>query len=227
MTKKIVILSLVVVIIIIALYYWFVIYDEDECGSSAKGDAEYKVTFKSTWSSSTHPYNFPSNPHFSDLIGATHNSSVFFWEVGELASPGIKNMAEKGRISPLDSEIDDAIDAGIAFSKLHCGGLSNSPDSRSFNFQLSNNYTLVTLVSMIAPSPDWFIGVSGLDLKEDGEWVPEKVVDLYLFDAGTDSGTEHTSEDEVTTPPAPITLINETVLQGSNTPYGTFTFTKK
>jgi hypothetical protein len=136
-------------------------------------------------------------------------------------------MAEKGRKNPLGDEINDAIDAGTAFSKLSCGGISKSPGSVSFNFQLSKNYTLVTLVSMNAPSPDWFVGVSGLDLYENGEWVSEKVVELYLYDAETDSGDDYTSEDVATTPPVPITMINETILSGSNVPYGKFTFTQK
>lgn len=228
MNKKIVTIVIIVAIILVSVFVWYAFYQqEEECGSSAKGDVEYKVTFESTWSESTHPYNFPDNPHFSDLIGGTHNSSVYFWKEGELASPGIKNMAERGRVSPLDDEIKDAINAGNAFSKLQCKGISKSPGSRTMKFQLKNNYTLVTLVSMIAPSPDWFVGVSGLNLYEDGEWVSEKVVDLYLYDAGTDSGEEHTSADVVTTPFEPIRLINETVLPGSSVPYGTLTFVKQ
>jgi serine/threonine protein kinase len=36
----------------------------------------------------------------------------------------------------------------------------------------------VTLVSMVAPSPDWFVGVGGLPLLQDGQWVDELVVPL-------------------------------------------------
>lgn len=96
--------------------------------------------------------------------------------------------------------------------------------------QSANQKTIVakvTLVSMIAPSPDWFVGVSGLSLYENGEWVSEKVAELYLYDAGTDSGINFTSADVVTTPPVGIARIDESVLPGSGVPYGTFTFTKK
>ncbi|MCI0707279.1 MAG: hypothetical protein L0Y80_07340, partial [Ignavibacteriae bacterium] len=39
--------------------------------------AHYTVTFKSTWTPKTHPFEYPesgllSGPHFSGLIGATH-----------------------------------------------------------------------------------------------------------------------------------------------------------
>ena len=51
----------------------------------AQSTAEYVVQFDATWSAQTHPLNFPPNPHFSGLIGGTHNDQVAFWEVGELA----------------------------------------------------------------------------------------------------------------------------------------------
>jgi len=227
MAKKIIIAS-IALIIALALVVAVVLYGGDNgTGPVVVGAAEYEVTFESTWSAATHPYNFPTNPHFSGLIGATHDSSVSFWAEGEFASAGIKNVAEKGSKNPLDNEIDAALDAHTAFNKLSGGGIGVSPGSVSLTFQVSNEYPLVTLVSMIAPSPDWFVGVSGLSLYENGEWVSEKVVDLYLYDAGTDSGTDFTSRDVVTTPPVVIARIDESVLPGSSVPYGTFTFTRQ
>ena len=35
--------------------------------------ARYRVRFNATWSATTHPNDFPSAPHFSGLIGGTHN----------------------------------------------------------------------------------------------------------------------------------------------------------
>ena len=46
---------------------------------AADSTADYTVSFEAIWSSGTHPTNFPPNPHFSPLIGATHNASVVFW----------------------------------------------------------------------------------------------------------------------------------------------------
>ncbi len=39
------------------------------------------------------------------------------------------------------------------------------PGSTSLDFELTEDFPLVTLVAMIAPSPDWFIGVRNLDLR--------------------------------------------------------------
>lgn len=67
---------------------------------------KYKLTLKATWSSSTHPKDFPSSPHFSGLIGMTHNADIRLFEVEKRASVGIRNMAEIGSKSPLSDEID-------------------------------------------------------------------------------------------------------------------------
>jgi hypothetical protein len=81
---------------------------------------------------------------------------------------------------------------------------------------------------MIAPSPDWFIGVNSLTLFENGSFVEEKTVILYAYDAGTDSGTTYTSPDLPTEPPEPIFLIEgyPFFYEGELVPLGTFTFTK-
>ena len=199
---------------------------EDEDNETVEAMAQYTLVFEATWSQSTHPYDFPNNPHFSGLIGATHNDDVSFWVKDGLASAGIKNVAETGRKSPFNSEIDDAITEKTAYNKLSGGGISSSPGSTSITFNVSRDYPLVTVISMIAPSPDWFVGVTGFSLLEKGKWIEEQGVDLYLFDAGTDSGTSYTSANAATTPPVLISPIDDSVLPGSSRSFGTFTFTK-
>ena len=45
---------------------------------------------------------------------------------------------------------------------------------------------------MIAPSPDWVVGVSGVSLRNaaDDGWQPFLTVDLFPYDAGTEEGTK-------------------------------------
>lgn len=41
----------------------------------------------------------------------------------------------------------------------------------------------------IGPSPDWVVGVNGLNLcLKNCTWIENLTVDLYPYDAGTDSG---------------------------------------
>lgn len=187
------------------------------------GTVEYEITFDASWSSETHPQDFPRNPHFSGLIGGTHADGFQIWAEGLLASPGIERMAELGSKNPLSTEIQQAIQAGDAFSLISGGGIGRSPGTVSERFSINATHPHVTLVSMIAPSPDWFVGVSGLPLREDDRWIQEVVVPLLAYDAGTDSGPRYTSGNEDTDPREPIARISDPPFDNA-LPLGTFTF---
>ena len=183
------------------------------CAACAMGDLEtgarYRVTFNATWSAETHPTNFPSNPHFSGLVGATHHGDVRIWQSGEIASDGIELMAETGGKSELLHEIEHLVEDGDAYGELSGGGLSTSPSMVSLEFDAVSTHPYATLVSMVAPSPDWFVGVSALPLMEDGAWRERIEVNLRVYDAGTDDGRVYTAANADTDPAAPITALTE------------------
>jgi hypothetical protein len=188
--------------------------------------ARYVVTFNSTWSQQTHPTDWPDNAHYSGLIGGTHSSRVVFWQDGQSASPGIQAMAERGRKSPLDAEVMAAIAAGHAQFLLSGADLGVSPGVVSLEFEIGVNFPLVTLVTMVAPSPDWFVGVTGMPLLVSGQWVDETVATLYPWDAGTDSGVSFESDD-LRTSPVELThrlLGFPVATNGVVAPFGTMTF---
>lgn len=189
----------------------------------------YVVTFASTWSQSSHPVDWPDNAHYSGLIGGTHNARVSFWQDGHAASPGIQAMAEQGRKSPLDQEVIAAISAGTAQHVLSGDALSDSPGTVSLEFDIGINFPLVTLVTMVAPSPDWFVGVTGLPLLVNGQWVDRVVVTLVPWDAGTDSGTTYESANAQTQPAAAIHRLAgfPVAVNGTVAPFGTMVFTRK
>lgn len=186
---------------------------------------EYQVTFESTWSAQTHPFEFPANAHFSGLIGGTHTNLVTFWLPGAQASSGIQYMAEQGSKTQLMQEVQAAIGAGTANAVLSGGGLGTSPGTVSLTFTVDAAFPLVTLVSMLAPSPDWFVGVRGLSLRENGAWIPHVVVDLALHDAGTDDGTSYASPNQPSVPHVPI-AENTTGAFAASNHVGTFTFVR-
>jgi hypothetical protein len=191
----------------------------------ASTTATYRVVFESTWSASTHPTNFPGGAHLSPLIGAVHNGGVTFWEADGTATPGIESMAGTGGTGTLSAEIQAQI-PGAALAVINGSGI-RSPGSTTIQaITLREDFPLITLVTMIAPSPDWFVGVSGLTLRDaDGNWIEELEVVLYPYDAGTDSGPVYTSANDDTQPKEPIhSLRGERPF--SDQPIGTFTFTR-
>jgi len=195
---------------------------------ASEDSAVYKLTFDAVWSMQTHPTTFPPNPHFSGLVGGTHDSSIAFWEVGALASNGMEKMAETGSKTTLIAEVNAAIGGNMAGTVISGPGMGVSPGSVNVTFTATQDFPLATVVTMIAPSPDWFVGVSGVPLFNGEVWEDEVVVSLQPFDSGTDSGVNYTSSNLDTQPPELIFEITGFPFEvgGSVPPLGTFTFTR-
>lgn len=167
--------------------------------------ASYRVTFEGTWTPAATPGGLPGGAHFSSLIGAVHNDGVAFWRPGEMASPGIESMAEIGGTSRLRQEIEASGHADAVLRKSPGSGPTPVAD---LDFEVTRDFPLVTLVTMIAPSPDWFVGVSGLSLLDDrGQWHSRLEVDLFPYDAGTEDGERFSLSNPDTVPQGVITSI--------------------
>ncbi len=188
-------------------------------GAQPEPTALYRVTFEATWSAATHAA--PGNPHFSPLIGGAHHDGVDFWSPGALASEAIKEVAQAGRPGLLRTEVQAAIMMGSAGEVIE-GRNIPSPGMEQVDFTVTTTHPLATVVTMVAPSPDWFVGVDALPLRVNGQWIDGRVVDLFTWDAGTDSGTDFTSPNRPTRPPVPIALLGAPLDNG--VPMGRFIF---
>lgn len=167
--------------------------------------AVYDLTFQGFWNEShVEAENYPSGAHFTSLVGATHVIGGALWVPGELASKAIENVAELGNSALLSSDVNEGIVAGTAGEFISVSGLSQFPRSSSASFNIFADKPEVTLISMIAPSPDWFIGVSGLSLRDEYGWIESLVVDLRPWDAGTEFGTAFDLFNAPTIPPGLI-----------------------
>ncbi len=197
------------------------------CTTEAQSTADYTVTFNATWSSDTHPNDsFPGDPHFSPLVGALHNSDYSMWKEGEKASAGIKQMAETGATTSLKSEIEGKVSEGSVDQFLVASGPFDSPGNTSISFTAGDPCSLLSLTSMIAPSPDWFVGIADLDLYEGDSWLESQTITLYAWDAGTDSGTGYESSNAAETDPKAIAKFDSSPLK-EGTAIGTFVIEKQ
>lgn len=71
----------------------------------------------------------------------------------------------------------------------------------SASFKVDRKHNKISVVSMFGPSPDWVVGVSGLNLcKQDCSWESSLDIDLYPWDSGTDSGISYMSPNSETQP---------------------------
>ena len=62
-------------------------------------------------------------------------------------------------------------------------------------------------VTSLIPSPDWFVGAQDVSLCPDGHFLSHLVVDLELYDAGTDNGLTFTAPNWRTEPRGPVKKI--------------------
>nr|WP_321236791.1 spondin domain-containing protein [uncultured Psychroserpens sp.] len=202
-------------------------------GYAQDSRASYTITFTSTWDTETNdPVNgnstaaLPGNAHWSNLVGATHKGSVALLEMGSLATVGVKNVAELGDNNAIMSEVQSLITAGTADQFLQMPFDSFAP--RTFatlmNIEVDENFPFLSVLSMIAPSPDWMIAVNSINLRDGNSWVQSLTIPMFPYDAGTDSGINYTSGNQPTVPAQPITsLIN--IAPFNDKPIGTLTIT--
>ncbi len=173
--------------------------------AASPSSARYTITFQGRWTTDVTPGGLPSGAHFSPLIGAVHGAGVTFLVSGGAASAGIESMAEVGQTSQLRSEVNTAIDASpaTALAVISRSGNINPTGSQALsNVEFTTAFPRVTLTTMIAPSHDWFVGVSGLPLLDaQGNWLAWVRVFLYPWDAGSEEGNDFSLSPSVDTSP--------------------------
>ena len=187
----------------------------------AQDSATYKMTFEGLWTADDiTDSRLPGSAHFTQVIGATHNSSTTLWRPGGTASQGIENVAELGSTSALRTEINSNPNA---IEIIAAGSSFISPRGTvSDTFTSTTSHPLVSVLSMIAPTPDWFVGVSSLSLYDNG-WRSRVQVDLYPYDAGTEDGGGWSLGNPATNPQGVITSIRNKE-KFNNNPLGRLTF---
>ncbi|XP_076681730.1 spondin-1 isoform X3 [Andrena cerasifolii] len=186
-------------------------------------EAKYEVTFEGLWSRNTHPKDFPSKGwliRFSDVIGASHTVDYRFWKYNGMASTGLQQVAELGSTRKLESELKEQSEHIRTIIKARGISYPNVTGKTFAVFRVDRKHHLMSLVSMLDPSPDWIVGVSGLELcLENRSWIEHKELNLYPYDVGTDSGITYLSPDSPSEPQEPIRLITSSYPDDSRSPF--------
>lgn len=207
---------------------------QDSSAPAMMGTAEYTVVVKSRWTAANHPFEYPkanplTGPHFSGVIGASHNATYSIFQEGSLPTPGLERLSEEGKHTPLDEEIKAAIAADQAGMLFESGPLRDFNDSLVTTVRVDDAHPIVSLVAMVAPSPDWFTGVTNVNLMENGAWAASRTLDLIAYDSGGDDGITYKAPDRDNNPKKPTSKASTAhfVVNGATIPVGSVTFTKK
>ena len=183
--------------------------------------AEYRLIFDALWSQQSHPNEFPLDPpneaRWSPVAGLTHNSSVRLFNDGDIVSQGLVNISQSGSRDPLDSELAAVVNSPAG--EFYIESLTRvrpSPDTISTTFKVTESHSLVSVTSMIAPSPDWMVALRDYNLFQNGEFVESAIAQFIPYDTNSDSGETFRSDNQPTVPQGGIFEITDGLLADEN-----------
>lgn len=155
------------------------------------------------------------------------------WRKNQYVSNGLRDFAERGEAWALMKEIEAA---GEALQSVHAvfsaPAVPSGTGQTSAELEVQRRHSLVSsgpaggggqgagagraepqssqvsFVVRIVPSPDWFVGVDSLDLCDGDRWREQAALDLYPYDAGTDSGFTFSSPNFATIPQDTVTEVS-------------------
>ncbi len=179
-------------------------------------EAIYKVTYTGKWRLPA--FTVPANVHFTPVVGMVHNKDAYLFRLNQLASLGVENVAEAGNSIALSAEMDSMIAEKKA---IHANFIYpfNYDGSISANLYVNSNYSYYSFMSMIAPSPDWFVGLSHFNLMENNQWIADTTINIPVYDAGTENGDIFGYDSPPTIPQQTVQILqaqNATVLANGN-----------
>lgn len=161
------------------------------------GEAMYNLTIYNRWVPSRFE-DVPSGAHFSPLTFFSHSSRFSSVVLRGYASPGVQAVAETGDNTVLKKELANAGTFVKQVSATETGAESGA--SFYATVKVDCQHTVVSAITMVAPSPDWFIAITNMNVFRRGRFIKRRAGRLRAFDAGTDSGKTPTAEDVPTVP---------------------------
>ena len=173
--------------------------------------ATYELTFTSLWNAGDHG-EMPTGAHFSSLVISVHTEDYALFPIDELTGPALEPVAELGVTTQIEAKLKSEASKGTVENYL-IGENQSVPATPVKKYTVkvfSTKASLLSLVSMIAPSPDWVVGVDSLELlNEEGNFIEDTGdIDLFAYDAGTEEGDSFTIHNEATPVPTPIARLS-------------------
>lgn len=160
--------------------------------TSCEGTAKYRIIFYNFLSSTGRFRNIvpAGGLNFSPLAAVTHDPRISLFTIRGFASSGLEAICENGNNAAF---LDEARAAGGRVTSVVGGDGVIPGGNRSYvevNATCDNSY--LTVVSMIAPSPDWIVQINNFALVRRGRFIRWARGRLVAYDCGTDSGREFT-----------------------------------
>ncbi|XP_048407297.1 spondin-2-like [Stegostoma tigrinum] len=195
-------------ILLLCLFLMFPATTGSVIHCQAQNPARYALQFLAEWNSFSFPKQYPTYrppAQWSMLFGCVHSYDFTLWAEGAMASFGVKMFAEDGKPELLLEEVNAT--QGVVHGCFHSNPITAGEGNSSTTFTVTPSHPLVSFLVRIIPSPDWFLGANGINLCENNNWKESYNLDLFPWDAGTDSGFTFSSPNFATNPQETISQI--------------------
>lgn len=171
----------------------------------------------------------PDDPHWSRLIAVAHSNRYEMFADGDTASSGLALVATNGRVGVLQAELAETRRRDRAGAEVVLPGLPEEAGTFTFTLALTEQHDHVSFATMLAPSPDWFTGLGGVDLHPGEAWLDALTLPLWPWDAGVDSGPDYEGPNLPTQPRESVRLLThpDFLTSGGLRPIGTVTFQRQ
>lgn len=168
--------------------------------AACSGSASYSLEIIPRWTSPLFA-SVPPVRTLSPFTAFSHKNRFSAWALYGYATPAVQAIAETGNNTALRSDLASAMTSG--FVKHVATRPMGSGPAQRFALELvvdcENHY--VSGISMLAPSPDWFVAVTRANiLDQDGNFRDFVRGRLFVYDAGTDSGDTFAAANMETVP---------------------------
>ena len=178
-------------------------------------EAAYNMKIDLKWM--TPDFAVPAYAHVTLIYGMVHAKDTFLWKPGLMATEGLRNIAENGGFQNMSIEIDSIIARHKALFKFFILPPAITGSAQTV-LNVNSNYSFVSFASMIAPSPDWFMGIHDFNLLQDDHWITDTTLKIYVYDAGTKQGNAFDYNFPATVPRESIILIGPASVFANNNP---------
>jgi hypothetical protein len=125
--------------------------------------------------------NLTKGQAFTPFILVTHRGQLSLFEVGDEASDELATIAESGNIAPM---MDYLSPKAAVMDIQATDGLLMPGDSVKVDIEGDHIFNRLSVVSMLIPTNDSFIGVDSTKLS------PWKLLEVPAYDAGSETNDE-------------------------------------
>ncbi len=197
-------------------------------GNSGKSQ-NYRVTLVSNWNKEDH-LKVPGSAHFSRVTVVNHKSTYTLIPFQGKATVGLERLAELGKTGDIEREFKKEVEKGsIASYNIFAAMYLSKRTSMKFTISVTAEAPYFSMVSMIAPSPDWIIGVDALKLYDEKSGFLSGVERqaLYAISGGTegkDTAGNFTISDNAPDPIGYIKSLQD--MEGFKAPFAYVTIEK-